>query len=144
MAAGHVSPTAIAIAITIVIMTLWCGAVWCGAVWQEGLLLDKVLALRTESQSMRERASAAEADLQAAQARAEQAEVRAKGMEAELRGLREAVAGHEATATTLLHGHASLRHNRSVAASITALCSVRFQTHARTVTHAHTPRCCRP
>ena len=121
-----------------------CGVVWCGVVWQEGLLLDKVLALRTESQSMRERASAAEADLQAAQARAEQAEVRAKGMEAELRGLREAVAGHEATATTLLHGHASLRHNRSVAASITALCSVRFQTHSHTVTHAHTHRCCRP
>ena len=32
VAAGHVSPTtiAIAIAITIMIMTLWCGVVWCG------------------------------------------------------------------------------------------------------------------
>lgn len=92
---------------------------------QEAQLLDKILALRAESQDLRERATQAEAELEAATQRATNAEVRCSSLETELGQLREKVAGHESTATTLLHAHASLRHSQSVTGSLTSLCSVR-------------------
>jgi hypothetical protein len=92
---------------------------------QEAQLLDKVLALRTESQDLRERAMKAEAELETTTQRATHAEVKCSSLETELTQLRETVAGHESTATTLLHAHATLRHSRSVTGSLTSLCSVR-------------------
>ena len=66
----------------------------------------------------------AEEKLESAMQRETQADAKCSSLETELGQLREAVAGHESTATTLLHAHASLRHSRSVAGNLTSLCKV--------------------
>ena len=114
---------------------------------QEAVLLDKLLALRTEKDALAERAATAEAEVEEVRLLAEGARSRCNGMEAELKQLRKAVAAHDATvrcfpaaaqmlagaepidrawgpqAAAMLEAHAGVRHSRSVIESITSLCS---------------------
>ena len=112
---------------------------------QEAVLLDKLLALRTEKDALAERAAKAEAEVEEVRLLAEGARSRCNGMEAELKQLRKAVAAHDATvrcfpaaqmlpdpelieragpqAAAMLEAHAGVRHSRSVIESITSLCS---------------------
>jgi len=64
---------------------------------QEAVLLDKLLALRTEKDALAERAATAEAEVEEVRLLAEGARSRCNGMEAELKQLRKAVAAHDAT-----------------------------------------------